>query len=193
MISSVSVLGGMPQAGLLGASDELTWSHHSAGRMFPTNERFHSHDLVAGQRDDRLVVDAQLIVGQRPPQCLLGLHPLKDLGMQDLVEQLCPGPAPLLGPVHGDVGVPEDVLRLADAQGQAAYQLCGGRVHTHRRSQPGVSRRIGVDEPKGGHLGPKQLSGTVGDGVDPPHRGTPRAVGPASHRGDPFTVRPGST
>jgi hypothetical protein len=55
-------------------------------------------------------VQAQLVALHRPVQRALRLEAGDGLGAHDGVEEFAPVPAPLLGPVHGGVGVAQEAL-----------------------------------------------------------------------------------
>ena len=61
---------------------------------------------------DRLVEDPQLVALERPAQLVLGAQPAQDALAQHVVEELVAAAAALLGPVHGHVGVADQVGRL---------------------------------------------------------------------------------
>ncbi len=54
---------------------------------------------------DRLVDEAQLVALEGPAQRGVEIEAAGDLAAQRVAEHLDPGPAPLLGQVHGRVGV----------------------------------------------------------------------------------------
>ena len=75
--------------------------------MLPADERLQPGQPAGGQLDDRLVMDSQLSVVDRPPQGTLRLQPNQCPRPHVIVEQLGAVPTSLLGPVHGRVGVSE--------------------------------------------------------------------------------------
>ena len=67
-------------------------------------------DPPGGQRHDRLVLDAELAALQRPVEVVAGAQAAHHRGPRRGVEALDPVAAPLLGPVHGGVGVLHQAL-----------------------------------------------------------------------------------
>ena len=65
------------------------------------------------ERDDRLVVHDEVLALDGPAQLGLEREQPHRVPVHLLVEDLVPGPTRRLGPVHGDVGVAQDVLRPA--------------------------------------------------------------------------------
>ncbi len=93
------------QPGLLGDLEEVGRFEQAELRVLPTHERLDPDHLGAGERDDRLVVHAELAAHERPPQRALDLEAPDRPVAHRLVEQLDPAPPELLGREHRDVGV----------------------------------------------------------------------------------------
>jgi hypothetical protein len=49
------------EAGLLGETDEVAGRDEPTHRVIPAHERFYADDAAALERDDRLVVDGELV------------------------------------------------------------------------------------------------------------------------------------
>ena len=73
--------------------------------MLPSHQGLDAEHGGAAQADDRLVEDAELAPLQRPAQIGLDLEALQGQRPHAPLERLDAVPAPLLGPVHGGVGV----------------------------------------------------------------------------------------
>ena len=95
-----------------------------------------------------LVVHAQLVGPQGPPQFGLRLQPPQGGPGHVGVEELVAGPAPVLGHVHGDVGVAEQVLGSLTRAGH-------GDANAGRHEQVSAQQREGR---------PEGLSDAIGDG-----------------------------
>ena len=67
----------LDQAALLGDRDELAGVEQAAPRMVPAHQRLEAGDLAAAQRDDRLVVQRQLVAPDRAAQLVLELQPAR--------------------------------------------------------------------------------------------------------------------
>jgi len=80
--------------------------------MRPPHEGLGAHQFAGRQTDHRLVRHAELTGRQRPAHVELLLQPLARPRPHAGEEHLRAGPAPLLGPVHGHVGVAEHFLGL---------------------------------------------------------------------------------
>ena len=74
--------------------------------MVPPHQGLDAGHDAGAEVDDRLVEHPQLVALDGPVQRALGLEVRDGLGPHGGVEELAPGPALLLGPVHGGVGVP---------------------------------------------------------------------------------------
>ena len=96
---------GDDQPALLGHRDETTGGDQALGRMLPSDERLHSHRGELPELHHRLVVEHQLAALEGPVQRVLGGHPIDDLDPHGLAEGLDPRSSPLLGPVHGGLGI----------------------------------------------------------------------------------------
>ena len=117
--------------------------------MGPADERLEADDAVGVQVEDRLVVGEQVAVADRRPQLALLLNPRQHRGVHLLAVGLEAVLAALLRLVHGDVGVPQQLLardaRLVEGDADAAGG--GGRA--------GLARDVEVQglEDAPGHLG----------------------------------------
>ena len=84
--------------------------------VLPADQRLEPGDLAAGEGDDRLVVEGQLLALDPLAQLALDLEPAQRAGAHLGVEELAAGAALFLGPVHRRVGVADQhvgVGRLA--------------------------------------------------------------------------------
>ena len=77
----------------------------------PAHERLAADRPPAAERQQRLVVEQQLVAGEGVVEAVLDLQPRADLAAQVLVEQLEVVPARALRAVHRDVGLAQQVLR----------------------------------------------------------------------------------
>ena len=112
----------LDQAALLGDRDELARVEQAALGMVPAHQRLEADDLAAAQRDDRLVVELELVAVERVAQLALDLEAAHGPRPHLRVEDLAAAAAALLRPVHRGVGVADQQLgvdRLA--------RLSGGR------------------------------------------------------------------
>ena len=100
------------EAGLLRKGDEAAGGHDLAVGPAPAHQRFGSHEVTIAQVDQRLVVDEELFCGDAPPEVLFRQEPVLEGIPHRRVERLAPPLAELLRPVHGDIGVPEELLGL---------------------------------------------------------------------------------
>ncbi len=64
------------QADFLRYGNELARRNQPAPRMAPARQRLDRDDAVVGEADDRLVMEFELVVGERAAQVALELHPL---------------------------------------------------------------------------------------------------------------------
>ena len=103
------------QPGLLGQRDERRRRHEPELGMVPPHEGLDAGHGPGRELDDRLVEHPQLVTLDGPVQGTLGLEVFDRLGPHGGVEELAPGPALLLGPVHRRVGVPQQGLGGAGA------------------------------------------------------------------------------
>jgi len=81
--------------------------------MLPADEGFEADQAVVEQRDDGLIVDAEFLPLESPPEVGLELQPRDGARVHRGVEDLVAVLAPLLGPVHRGVRVAEQVVRLS--------------------------------------------------------------------------------
>ena len=93
--------------------------------MEPAQQRLGGHHRPGGERDHRLVDDAQLVALQGPVERALGRHPRRHLLAHGVVEDLTAGPSPELGPVHGGVGVAQQRVGPAVGLGQGDPEAAG--------------------------------------------------------------------
>src|SRR6185295_17665109 len=66
------------QAGLLGERDEVERRDEAALRVLPADERLEAVDRAGLQRDERLVVERELAVLERPRKVALELQALEE-------------------------------------------------------------------------------------------------------------------
>ncbi|MDP9397604.1 MAG: hypothetical protein M3P96_07150 [Actinomycetota bacterium] len=107
---------GHDEPGLLGQADEVVGADESPLRVLPAQQRLDAGDLPRTQLEDRLVVQDELLFGEGALQ--VGAQvPAGELGgVVARGEHLDPVLAVRLGPVHRDVGGPQQVGgRLAAA------------------------------------------------------------------------------
>ena len=88
--------------------------------MLPTDQGLDAHESAVGDRDDRLVEEAQLVPPDRLLQLALELEAIEHAGANFLVEELVAVPPALLGPKHGG-------LRVADQPVAGALARLGQR------------------------------------------------------------------
>ena len=105
-------------------------------------------DAAARQAHDRLVVDAQLVLGQGPAQVVLDPQAVGGACAHDVVVDLDLSAAALLRPVHGGVGLADEILALArpalrhgDADAPAHDVLGAVRARTAARARRSCARR----------------------------------------------------
>lgn len=95
----------LDQAGLFGDADETPRHQQALLGMLPTHQRLDTAHPAAHQVDDRLVVQAELVVGQRQAQAVFDLQPVDGGIVHFLVEELEVVPPGHLGVVHGGIGI----------------------------------------------------------------------------------------
>ena len=114
---------GTIRPGLLGQRDEVQRRDETARRVLPADERLEPLDRARRELDHRLVVQDELAVVDGALQVRLELEALErrvvHRGFEDLVAAL----AGLLGHVHRDVGVPQQLLGALGTAGPGV----GGR------------------------------------------------------------------
>ena len=91
--------------------------------MGPARQRLEAGERLAVQRDDRLVVDLDLVALDRGQQLALELEPLDDLGLHAVLEDAVAALAVALGAVHRDVGLAQQLRGLVAADGDAERHL----------------------------------------------------------------------
>ena len=131
-----------------------------------------------GQRDDRLVVQPQLVAVDRTAQVVLDPQPGDRPVAHRLVEQLVAGPPALLGPVHRGVGVADQLLGALAAAGERDADAGGDevlvageheRAGEHRRDPLGhLDRVVLAADVLEQH--PELVAAEPGDGVACAHR-----------------------
>ena len=99
------------QTVLLGQGYEFGRIHHAPPGMFPPDEGFKADQAMVLQLHDRLVMDDEFVVVDRPPEVRLQLQAVQDICVHARVEDLIAGASPGLRLIHGDVGVAQDLLR----------------------------------------------------------------------------------
>jgi hypothetical protein len=104
--------------------------HQPVLRVFPADQRLHADDAAAGDVVLRLVMQAQLVALQRPPQTALQGQPLERTGVHVLRKELVVVAAVLLGVIHGRISIAQqgiDVSAVAgingDAHARGGHQL----------------------------------------------------------------------
>ena len=110
----------LDQAALLGDRDEVGRVELPALGVLPADQRLEAGDLAAGEGDDRLVVEAQLVAFDALAQLALDLEPAQRPGPHLGVEELAAGAAPFLGPVHRRVGVADQHVGVGRLAGRGA-------------------------------------------------------------------------
>src|SRR5215210_122441 len=116
------------QAGLLGDEDESRRDQQAVFRMFPPQQRLHPHDPAFRYGDQRLVEDGELLLGglQGSSEVAFQLQAVFGPSIHTRVEHP-EGSALFLGPVHGGVSVPKEVLwGLLSGVAQADAYAGGG-------------------------------------------------------------------
>ena len=85
--------------------------------MHPPHQALEADDAAPGERHDRLVVHHELLALHRAPEIHLHLEQGDHRSVHGGVEHLVAGPPCRLGPVHGRVGVAEDIGGVTVARG----------------------------------------------------------------------------
>lgn len=101
----------LDEPGVLGEGDDVARGHEPELRVCPAQQRFEAGDRSAGEGDDRLEMNVDLVVLEGLAQRLLQRQAPHHLRVHGVIEQAITGPAGGLGPVHGRVGVADDVGR----------------------------------------------------------------------------------
>ena len=96
---------GLDQAGLLGDGDELGGGDEPALGVLPAHQGLNAEHGGASETHDGLVVDAQFTALKGATQIGLDFEAFDGSGPHAALERLDAIAAPLLGPVHGGVGV----------------------------------------------------------------------------------------
>src|SRR4051794_35280894 len=76
------------QPARLGDRDEVVRGHQAALGILPAQQRLALRDAGVLERDEWLVVQDELVLGQRAAQALLDLEAAEDAGAHLLVEEL---------------------------------------------------------------------------------------------------------
>ena len=124
------------QPGLLGERDELAGSEQSARRVLPANERLEAGDAAQVQVHDRLVVQDQFLVLDRPLELLAAVEPGEGVDVHVVGVDGEAVRARGLRRVHGEVGVAQQVVagrRGRDADRSAQVQALA--LEHHRRGE----------------------------------------------------------
>ena len=142
--------------------------------MVPAQQRLEAGDATGGQLDDRLVVQHELVAGERAPQVCLELASLKCLLVHARLEDDVRALATLLGLVHRDVGVAHQLVGRVDERAhrdtdaRLGERLAVGELErlAHRAKHPlghldGLVRRTRLLEQKG-ELVASEPGGCVG-------------------------------
>ena len=107
---------GNDEAGLLRDGDELRRRDEPPLRVLEPDERLGAGHGAGGQVDQRLVVEPQAVVVEGVAEHRLRPEPVEASGAEPVLEELDPVAAVVLGPVHGDVGVPQERRRGGGAR-----------------------------------------------------------------------------
>ena len=97
--------------------------------MIPANQRLEAADAEIGQRDNRLVINHQLVLVDGFAQAGFGLEAGDGLLAQSVVEEFKARLAVGLGVIHGGVGVAQQVFG-SGAGGAEGDSDAGGDKHT---------------------------------------------------------------
>ena len=84
--------------------------HDPVTLAVPPQERLGAHHPAVGESHDRLVEQLELVALDGLAQGGLEVEPGGDALLQLVAEQLDAGPPEILGPVHGGVGVAQQLL-----------------------------------------------------------------------------------
>ena len=98
--------------GVLGDADELAGRDKAALRVLPAHERLEPCHAARRELYLRLVGDPKLVLVERGAQLRLELPPLHRPRAQRLAEDLVASAAALLRPVHREVGVVDQRIRV---------------------------------------------------------------------------------
>ena len=93
------------QVALLRHGDEVDGVDHAALGMLPAHQRLEARQLLGRQVDDRLIEDADLVLGERFAQIALERDAVVAVGAHLGAEDLDAVGAAALGAVHGDLGL----------------------------------------------------------------------------------------
>ena len=113
---------------------------------FQRTQRFDAEDLSAGEPDDRLVVQLELVQAERVLEIRSKLEPLDDPLVHRRLEDAVASLAVALGHVHRDVGVPQQLGRLGRLE-ILADQTDARRSHAGTTFLPSIS--IGSSRARG--------------------------------------------
>jgi len=106
------------QAGLLGQRNEIE-RRHEVSRAPPAQQGLDAHQPAVAEIDDRLQQHLDLVLLERPVQRADHLDAASGLLAQARVEERQPSPPALLGGIHGDIGVADQLAcRRRVAAGQ---------------------------------------------------------------------------
>ncbi len=131
---------GTIRPGVLERAHELVGIDQPTRRLAPAQQRLDADQALGPQRHDRLVVEAELAVLERPPQPSLGSGG-GDLVAHRAVEQGAAAGSDLLGLVQRGVSVAEDLV------GSRATLLGDGHADVGREAHLGVAHlERGLDE-----------------------------------------------
>ncbi len=100
------------QSRLFGERDEVDGRDKPSPRMLPARQRLDATDTAVGQRNDRLVVHAQLALAQRAAQLDLGLESLAGAGVHRAVKDFEATLTVGLGRVQRHIGLAQQLVRL---------------------------------------------------------------------------------
>jgi hypothetical protein len=99
------------QPALLGQSNELARGQQAPGRMVPPDQRLQTDHGEGVEVDERLVVHLELIAFEGPVQLVGGAQAAHRLEVVVLTGDGDPRGTALLGPVHGHVGLSQQLRR----------------------------------------------------------------------------------
>ena len=80
--------------------------------MLPANQRFEAREGPILERNNRLIVNAELFAIERAPQVILHLQQIHGVRVHALIEYFITRFALRLGAIHRRVGVAQHVLRM---------------------------------------------------------------------------------
>src|SRR6267143_392873 len=100
------------QAGFFGNGNKFNWSQQAARRMLPSQQCLKAGNLSGNESNNRLIEIAEFSPFEGATQISLQLQSSHYTGSHVRVEHLKTRLAQRLGPIHGRVGISQDVFRL---------------------------------------------------------------------------------